>query len=158
MPAKVTAAEVVEVILRLLRGVRVSAAAEVRAAARAEVQAEAVRGVHPVQVEARASVREVARVIARDRVRAVIGTVIPPAIVTAAAQGASILRDRAAEVTRRYPSRAKTQAVPVRASILILLPLAQGKKRQANLISQNTRTRKGRRCNEMIHIEAEHPR
>jgi len=154
MLAKVTVAEADAVILRLLHAVRVSAAAEVRAA----VRAEAAREVHRVRVGARVSVPEVERVIARDRVRVVIGTVIPPAIVTAAAPGTSILRDRAAEVTRRYPSRAKAQVDRAQASLLIRLRLGREKKRRANLTSQNTRIRKSRRCNGMILIAGERRR
>src|SRR6266478_4891563 len=138
MLAKVTVAEADAVILRLLHAVRVSAAAEVRAA----VRAEAAREVHRVRVGARVSVREVERVIARDRVGVATGTVIHPAKVTAAAPEANTPRVQAAEATHPYPSPAKAQVVPVRASPLIRLPRGREKKRRANRTSQNTRIHK----------------
>ena len=157
MPAKVTVVEVVAVILRLLHAARVSAAAGVRAATQVEVQAAAVRGVHRVQAGAKVSVRGAERVIVLDRVRVAIGTAIPPAKVTAEARGANTRRVRAAEMTRRCPSRAKAPEA-LRASLLIRRQRGREKKRRANLISQNTRTRKVLHGCGMILIGAEHHR
>jgi hypothetical protein len=155
MPGRVTAAEVDGVIRRLRRGVRVPAAAGVRAAARVAVQAGAARGVR--RARARVSVREVARVIVRVRAGVETEAVIRPGKVTAAAQGASTRRVRAAEAIRPYLNPAKAVRV-LRASRLIRLPRGRERKRPANLISQNTRIRKIHRRTGMILIGVWHRR
>jgi len=152
LAAKVTAVEVDAAILRLLRAVRVPAAAEVRAAAQAAVQAEAVRGVHRVQAGARVSVRGAERVIALDRVRAGISGVIRQGKAIAAVQEANTRLDRAAEATHRCLNRAKAPEA-LRDSLLIRQRLGRERKRLANLISQNIRIRKLHGCG-MIRIGA----
>ena len=148
MRARVTAVEVVKVILRHLRAVRVSAAVEVRAAARVTTGVRAAAHVahQAVQApaEARVSARAPARATVRDRVGVgVTSTVIHRAKATAEVRAINILRVRAVAMTARSRSPAEargTLALPV---LLSTLPrLAQRKKRPANLILRNTRNRK----------------
>ena len=167
MPAKATAAEAAEVILRR-RIVRVSAAAEVQAAVRLGVPAraeaaevrEAGRAVQ-VPAAAKASVPAAARVIAQ--VRAGVGvtsTVIRRAKVTVEVRETNTPPAQIAAMIARHSDRAKAPVIPVpRVSLSILPLLARKKKRPASPILRNIRIHRIHgQFNAMILIAARHRR